>query len=141
VVVVNSTTVIGSARTMSTVRRNPAPRSAAPLILRGPDRPGGVKEVFPPNALVVIGSKEGNPQQTAHPSWAWMTERPRSSPTAFSHDAFSRPAADQKEQPVTVAAWATPARSEPAWSAARPAERPTRSEQPRQHAAPGRNGR
>ena len=141
VVVVNRTAATGSTRTFSTVRSAPAPKAVAPLILHGPDRHGGVREAFPPNALVVIGRREVNPHRTARQSSAWTPEPPRSRPTAFSPDAFPRPAANQNPPPITTAAWATPARSEPAWSAPRPTEPPARSEPQRQYAAPSRNRR
>jgi hypothetical protein len=140
VVVINSTWR-PAARTISTVRSAPAPRSAAPLILHGPDRPGAVREVFPPHALVVIGSKEGNPHKTARQPTAWTTEPLWSPPTAVSPDGSPHPVANQMPQPIMTAAWVTPAHSEPAWSAPRPTEPPARSEHQRQFGVPTRNGR
>lgn len=140
-----ATMAAGSARTISTVRSVPAPRSAAPLILRGPDRPGqgvtggstgAARQTYPPNALVVIGSKEGNPQRTARQPSAWTSATPRSLPTAYSQDAGARPVANQRSQPVTTSRWATPVRSESPWAAPRSTEAPARSEHQRQYAAP-----
>jgi hypothetical protein len=150
VVVVNPPTATGAIRTISTVGSNPALRSVAPLILHGPDRPGlratgwsagAVRGTYPPNALVIIGSREAHPRQTTHPSAVWTPEAPRSRPTAFAPDAWPQPVAEQKPQSVRTAAWARPARSEPAWSAPRPAVPPVRSEHQRPYAAPSRNGR
>ena len=109
-------------------------RTVAPLILHGPDRPGqgttgsgaAVREAYPPNALVFIGSKEANLRKTARQSSTWTTETPRFRTTAASQEVFEHPVANQKPQPVTTAEWARPVRS----------ELPTRSEHQWQYAAP-----
>jgi hypothetical protein len=140
-----TTTPSGSARTAATVRSDPSPRSAAPLILHGPDRPGQIttvgrvgaaREAVPRGSLVITGSKESNPQKTPHQTSAWRTETPQSRPTAPTQEAISRPVADQRPQPVTTSDWARPAHSEPVGSMQRFTEAPARTEYQRQYAAP-----
>ena len=141
----SATTSSGSARPTTTVRSDPPPKPAAPLILRGPDRTGpstagsragAVREAVPRNTLVITGSKESNPQKTPHQTSAWRNETPKSRPTAPSQEAVSRPAVNQKPQPVTTSDWARPARTEPVRSTPRPNEAPARTEHQRQSAAP-----
>ena len=136
-----ATTATGSVGAIRPLRSDPAPRFTAPLILHGPGRlgqgvtgssPGAVREAFPPDALVVTGSKEAKPQKTASQSSARTTEMPQSWSTALSQDAVPHPVVSQKPPPVTT--W--PARWEPPWSASRPAEPPAHSEPERQYAAP-----
>ena len=136
-----ATTATGSVGAIRPLRSDPAPRFTAPLILHGPGRPGqgatgsspgAVREAFPPDALVVTGSKEAKPQKTASQSSAWTTEMPQSWSTALSQDAVPHSVVSQKPPPVTT--W--PARWEPPWSASRPAEPSARSEPQRQYAAP-----
>src|ERR1019366_8335819 len=140
-----TTTPSGSARTAATVRSDPSPRSAAPLILHGPDHPGqstavsragAAREAVPRGSLVITGSKESNPQKTPHQTSAWRTETPQSRPTAPTQEAISRPVADQRPQPVTTSDWARPAHSEPVGSMQRFTEAPARTEYQRQYAAP-----
>jgi hypothetical protein len=132
-------------RTTATVRSDPPPRSAAPLILHGPDRTGpsttmgragAAREAVPRGSLVITGSKESNPQKTPRQTSAWRNETPQSWPTAPSQEATPRPAANQRPQPVTTSDWARPARSEPVRSMSRPIEAPVRTEHQWQSAAP-----
>jgi hypothetical protein len=119
-------------------------RTVAPLILHGPDRPGqgttgsgaAVRETYPAGTLVFIGSKEANLRKTTRQTSAWTTETPRSRTAATPQEAFEHPVATQKPQPVIIAEWARPARSEQVRSTPRPAELPDRSEHQRQYAAP-----
>jgi hypothetical protein len=116
-------TAVGGARAISTMRSDPAPKTAAPLILHGPDRPahytagttvGSSSEIYPPKALVVIGNKDVNPPRSVRQSSAWTTER---------------------AQPRSTE-WTTSARSETAWSAPRHSQSPAYSEQQRQSSTP-----
>ena len=140
-----ATTGTGSTRTIGTVRSDPAPRSAAPLIQHGSDRPGQgtassrtgtARETLPPKAVVATGSREATQQRMVQPSSPWAAATPHSQPTARSQDSFSRPVVNQRPQSPTSAAWAPPTRSEPARSAPRATAPPVRSEPPRQYAAP-----
>ena len=118
-----ATTATGSARPMSTMRSDPPPRSATPLVLHGPDRPGhytagssvgASKAASPPNTPVVIGSQEVHQQRPMRQSSAWTTETPQAQPTQR----------------------AAPARSEVTWSAPRPAAPPASTSPQRQYTAP-----
>ena len=140
-----ATTPSGSTRAITTVRSDPPPKPAAPLILRGPDRTGpsttvgragAAREAVPRGSLVITGSKESNPQKTPRQTSAWRNETPQSRPTAPSQEAVSRPAANQRPQPVTTSDWARPARLEPVRSTPRPIEAPVRTEHQWQSAAP-----
>jgi hypothetical protein len=67
-----ATTATGSRRTISTVRSDPTPKSAAPLILHGPDRSatttgnsgaGSVNQASPPKSTVYTIQRNNSPQQ------------------------------------------------------------------------------
>lgn len=141
----STTPASGSTRTTATVRSDPPPRSAAPLILHGPDRTaqstagsraGAARETAPRGSLVITGSKESNPQRTPRQTSAWRNETPKSPRTAPSQEATPRPAANQRPQPVMTSDWARPARMEPVRSTPRPIDAPARTTHQWQPAAP-----
>ena len=122
---------------------DPAPRSAAPLYLHGPDRYGqttggsganAINHAPPRSSLIVIGKKEGGRSQTTTVAAPPVTQTPQTPPTAPPQNTFSRPAATQGSRPLvtTESQASSPAR----WSTPRAAESRVRTERPQQYAAP-----
>jgi hypothetical protein len=96
------------------VRRtsDPAPRTAAPLILRGPDHFGqalvhgsatAVNQAAQPNSLIVRGTRDGSQWQSSSRPATPTTETLQARSTAPRPDTSARPLATQRSQTFQTA--------------------------------------
>jgi hypothetical protein len=101
------TPATGLASTSTRRTSEPAPRTAAPIILRGPDRPSqatagssaaAVNQAAQPNSLIIRGRRDGGQSQSASRPVATVTEAPLARSTAARTDAIARPAVTQRSQ-------------------------------------------